>query len=311
MKRAYATFLALILTVCAWVPAMALTAAPESRFKSNVRIPQQLIIGGNLNNTGFAGPNLILRPLGNTGSTLDTTIQWTTPAAARLYTVPDAGANASFVLTGAGVTPAAFPLAGITFTGTTFNTVLKALNSMGQATTVTIPDPGASTANVVLSAGTQTLAGTYTFSASPTITGGLTAANIQSGSAKRQVIQAKMCPAGGAVTVNGTTYFSNISFGRAGIVKRITYFTHVDPVSGTNTVKVLKNGAGGNTMLSSASVSLNGSTADVLQIGTLTATSGDLALAATDTVYCEYAAGTQGTVAKDVTAVVEFEPTDF
>jgi hypothetical protein len=160
-------------------------------------------------------------------------------------------------------------------------------------------------------AGSPTASGTWTFSNPPTITGGLTAANIQTGSAKREVLRAVMSPAGGAVTVNGTTYFGCLAFGRAGIVKRITYGTHVDPVSGTNTIKVLKNGASGNTMLNAASVSLNGATADVAQNATLTATSGDLSLGATDTVYCEYVAGTQGVVAKDVYAVVEFEPTDF
>jgi hypothetical protein len=50
-------------------------------------------------------------------------------------------------------------------TGNTVTTITNA--AMGQASVISFPDPGASTANVVLSAGTQTLAGTYTFSVPP------------------------------------------------------------------------------------------------------------------------------------------------
>lgn len=188
--------------------------------------------------------------------------------------------------------------------------LLKGAGSLAANRTFTIPDSGAN-ASFVMSEGAQTINGVKTFGSAPVITGGLTAANIQTGSAKREIFIAKMCPAGGAAASNSTVYFANVYFGRAGTVKRITYGTNIDPVSGTNTVKVLKNGAAGNTMLSTASVSLNGATANVGQNATLTATGADLVFTATGSAYCEYSAGTQGAAAKDVTAVIEFEPDDF
>lgn len=53
----------------------------------------------------------------------------------------------------------------ITCTDQTGNTTVGLVaGAMGQGTTITIPDPGAATANVLLSAGAQTIAGTKTFS---------------------------------------------------------------------------------------------------------------------------------------------------
>lgn len=249
----------------------------------------------------------------------------TITASGDTYTIPDVG-NASFVMTAGAQTVAGattFTLAPVLTSGTltvggltvtvpaaTDTLVGKATGDVLTNKTLTNPTINAAALSGTIS-GSPTFSGTLTLSNAPTITGGLTAANIQTGSAKRQLLRAVMAPAGGAVTVNSTVYFGNLAFGRAGTVKRITYGTAVDPVSGTNTVKVLKNGSAGNTMLSTASVSLNGATANVAQNGTLTATGADLALAATDTVYLEYSAGTQGVVAKDVYGIVEFEPTDF
>lgn len=159
--------------------------------------------------------------------------------------------------------------------------------------------------------GTLAVTGNTTITGTLSSTGGISSSSIATGAVKRKYLIAKPCPAGGAAASNTTVYFQNLGTGRAGTVTKITFFTHVDPVSGTNTIKVLKNGASGNTLLSTASVSLNGSTADTIQTTTLTSTAADLALAATDTLYCEYSAGTQGSAAKDVTVIVEFEPTDF
>lgn len=147
--------------------------------------------------------------------------------------------------------------------------------------------------------------------ASVTVTGGLPSAQIATGAVKRKFFTLKPCPGGGVACSNTTTYFAVQPVPRAGIVKAIKYQTAVDPTSGTNTVKVLKNGSSGNTMLSAASVSLNGATAYTIQSGTLTSTAADLALAAGDNIYVEYAAGTQGSAAKDVTVVIEYEPTDY
>lgn len=151
---------------------------PESRpTGGNWRSPNMTILGGTLsvnkNSTAQWNnvPSLVLRPNEKSGSSLDTTVVWTTPTAARKYTIPDMAGDANFLL-GAAQTIAGvqtfssipiFPLGGITFKGTSFNTTLKALNAMGQALTVTIPDPGAATANVVLDAGAQTITGVKTF----------------------------------------------------------------------------------------------------------------------------------------------------
>lgn len=51
-----------------------------------------------------------------------------------------------------------------------YNTVVTTATSMGQSSTITIPDPGAATANFLLSAGAQTIAGAQTFSAKPLVT---------------------------------------------------------------------------------------------------------------------------------------------
>lgn len=174
--------------------------------------------------------------------------------------------------------------------------------------TYTIPDVG--NASFVMTAGTQTIAGAKTFSTPPTITGGLTAANIASGSAKRQVAVVRLSPETGACA-DSTVYRGSAYFGRAGTVTRITYGTGVDPVSGTNVIAIEKGSYSGNTMLSTATVSLNGTTANTGVTAALTSTSADLGLTAAQPVCCEYNAGSQGTDAEQVTVTIEFEPTDF
>lgn len=187
----------------------------------------------------------------------------------------------------------------------------KYADSTSNSWIYTAPDVGAS-ANYVLTEGAQTINGAKTFSTLPTVPdGSIPAAKLQTGSAKRELMQAKVCPAGGAAASNSTVYFAFLYPSRAGIVKQITYATNVDPVSGTNTIKVLKAASNGNTMLSAASVSLNGTTINTATVATLTATGADLALTAGQPVYCEYSAGTQGAAAKDVTVTIEYEPTDF
>jgi len=162
----------------------------------------------------------------------------------------------------------------------------------------------------VTNSGNVAVGGTLGVTGAVTLTTPLTAANIQTGSAKRQTIRALLAP-NTSTAANATVYSQSLFFGRAGIVKAVTYATEVDPISGTNTIKVLKASSVGNTMLNAASVSLNGATANTGQVATLTATGADLAVTATQSVYCEYSAGTQGAAAKGVCVTVEFEPTDF
>ena len=172
--------------------------------------------------------------------------------------------------------------------------------------TYTIPDVG--DASFVMTAGTQTIAGAKTFSTAPTITGGLTAANIQTGSAKRQVMRVQLSPVTGAAA-DSTTYAGLCSFGRAGTVKRIGFVCMVAPTVGTDTIEVLKNNT--TTLLNAATYDANSLTALTVANATLTATTGDLSLAATDVIRCKYNAGSQTVDAQDVTAIIEFEPTDF
>lgn len=179
--------------------------------------------------------------------------------------------------------------------------VLTSATLSANGDTITIEDLG--NANLVQSEGAQTINGSKTFSTP------LLNASIGAG-AKRQVARVSLSPVTG-VCADATAYRGVIAFGRAGTVTRITYGTAVDPVSGTNVITAEKNGFSGNTMLSTASVSLNGATANVAQIATLTGTGADLALAETDTVALEYNAGTQGTDAEQVWATVEFQPDDF
>ncbi len=134
---------------------------------------------------------------GNTTTAITTAEQ----AAARTYTIPDAGASASFVMTegaqtlnGVKTVPAlvttnidvgasgtagtvdVFPAtlskgkaqyAVADQTGDT--TVTHQTAGMGQATVITTPDPGAAAASVVLTEGTQTINGVKSFSGNVTM----------------------------------------------------------------------------------------------------------------------------------------------
>lgn len=138
-------------------------------------------------------------PVDNTGNTV-MTITNAAQAGAYTYTIPSAGASASFMMTqGAqtivgnntfsGTTQANTLNVGVSGTAGTLTIfpatpangtfVLQALNNasnfaatltnaaVGQATVYTLPDPGAATANIILSAGTQTIGGVKTFSSIP------------------------------------------------------------------------------------------------------------------------------------------------
>lgn len=196
-------------------------------------------------------------------------------------------------------------------TGTATFTVAPLLTSAtlrANGDTLTIQDLG--DANFVQSEGTQTINGAKTFSTPPTITGGLTAANIQSGSAKRQVMRVSLSPNTGAAA-DSTVYKALVFPGRAGTVKAITFGCQVAPTVGTDTIKVLKATSAGNTMLNAATFDANTLVANTGAPATLTATGADLGLTATQGIYCEYSAGAQTVDAVDVSVTLEYEPTDF
>ncbi|MBY0545809.1 MAG: hypothetical protein K2W95_00820 [Candidatus Obscuribacterales bacterium] len=196
---------------------------------------------------------------------------------------------------------------GVTGVATfTAKPVLSTASISVNGDTVTFQDLG--DANVVQTAGTQTIGGTKTFSTAPVITGGLPAAQIQTGSAKRQTQTVRLSPETGAAA-DATVYRGIIAFRRAGTVTGISYGAAVVPTTGTNVIAVEKNSFSGNTMLNAASVTLNSAT--IGQSATLTATGADLALTADQVITCEYNAGTQNTDAEQVYVSVEFEPTDF
>jgi hypothetical protein len=248
-------------------------------------------------NLAITGNETVGGTLGVTGAVTHSSTVTNTGAVTNSSTVTNTGAvTNSSTLTQTGV--ATFTAAPVLSTGT--------ITANGD--TNTIPDLG--DASFVMTAGTQTIAGAKTFSTAPTITGGLTAANIQTGSAKRQVAMIALSPNTGAAA-DGTLYRGAICFGRAGTVKAITLSCELPPTVGTDVCKVLKNGSSGNTMLNAANYNANSLTANTGTAMSLTATGGDLALTATDTVYAEYSAGTQTQDAIGVRATIEFEPTDF
>ncbi len=111
------------------------------------------------------------------GVTNTTTINSTAPAASRTYTIPDAGANSSFVLTNGTITingSKTFSSA-VTINPTTNQIVLGVTNTVtinstapAASRTYTIPDSGANS-SFVLTDGNQTINGSKTFSSAVTI----------------------------------------------------------------------------------------------------------------------------------------------
>lgn len=82
-------------------------------------------------------------------------------------------------------------------------------SAVGQATVYTLPDPGAATANIILSAGTQTIGGAKTFTSDVTAT----TANFIAGTAGKglQIKEGSNARMGSSTLVNGTVTVSNTS----------------------------------------------------------------------------------------------------
>lgn len=176
----------------------------------------------------------------------------------------------------------------------------------------TVATSGAQAVGGALSVtGNATVGGTLGVTGALSLTVPLTNANIGN-AAKRWVVPFSF-NAGGALA-DSTTYRTWVVPGRAGSVKRIVLIAGTPTVGGTNTFKVLKGSSSGNTMLSAASYDPVGLTANQASAMTLTATSADLAVAASGAnsgVYLEYAAGSQSTDAINVGGAVEFEADDY
>lgn len=164
--------------------------------------------------------------------------------------------------------------------------------------------------------GTSAFTGVATFTAVPVLPAStVTAANIQTGSAKRQLLTYHFASnVADGTAADSTTYRAVLFPGRAGIVKNISFGCVVAPTAGTDTLKVLKGSSGGNTMLNAATYDANTLTANQASVATLTATAADLGVSATGAnsgIYVEYAAGSQTIDAKDISVTIEYEPTDF
>jgi len=115
------------------------------------------------------------------GTTNTTTLNVTAPAASRTYTIPDSGANSSFVLTDGTQTIngnktfssriAITPTLNQIVLGTTNTTTISA-NPPGASRTYSIPDVFTTAATeFVMSTGIQTISGVKTFSSSVFLTG--------------------------------------------------------------------------------------------------------------------------------------------
>lgn len=98
------------------------------------------------------------------GTTNTTTISATAPASSATYTIPDVGTSANFILSAGTQTIGGTKTfsAGVIKLTATNNAILTAA-TMAADRTLTIPDPGTD-ASFVMTAGSQTIAGTKTFS---------------------------------------------------------------------------------------------------------------------------------------------------
>lgn len=163
--------------------------------------------------------------------------------------------------------------------------------------------------------GNTTVGGTLGVTGAVTLTVPLTAANIQTGSAKRQLLTYHFASNVADGTAADSTVYRAVLFpGRAATVKNISFGCVVAPTVGTDSIKVLKGSSSGNTMLSAATFDANTLTANQATAATLTATGADLTVAATGAnsgIYVEYSAGSQTVDAKDLSVTIEIEPTDF
>lgn len=114
--------------------------------------------------------------------------------------------------------------------------------------------------------------------------------------------------AASGIIADGATHTCIIAPGIAGVVKRIHCNATVFPGDGTSTIKIQKAAAGGNTMLSTASVDPATKTSNTGFDFTLTSTAADLALTATQHIYCEFVCGTVTNQPGNVVIMVEYQP---
>jgi hypothetical protein len=267
--------LPLVLLTAVLVFASAAYGAP-SKLKNDLQVTGNLTVGGTTTQTGNVA---LTGNLSVTGTTTHT----------------GAVTNSS-TLTQTGV--ATFTAAPVLSTGTV---------TANGGDTYTVPDVG--NASFVMTAGAQTVAGVKTFSSAPVVPdSSFTAAKIATGSAKRQTMVWHVN--GGGTLSDSATYTAMLPYGRAATVTRVSCVCGTAPIGG-GTVKVLKGSSSGNTQLDAATFDATGLVANTISNLTLTATGADLALAATEPTYLEWATGTQDTDGANCAISVEYEPDNF
>lgn len=191
-------------------------------------------------------------------------------------------------------------VSNLVFDKTTADVKVAAANPAAEST-YTIPDVG-TTANFVMTAGAQTIAGTKTFS-TPLVKASL------NNSVKRHRLIVPI--AAGGVLADSTVYKAFVPIGQIATVTGVFAIAQTPGVGGTNTLKVLKANSAGNTMLSAASFNPTTLVANTISSIPLTGTGADLAVTAAQGIYVEYSTGVQTTDAENVAVVIEYELTDF
>lgn len=207
-------------------------------------IGAQTITGGKT----FANQTLILQEDGGANVV---TIAVASLAADRLYTIPESGGAADFVMNQGTQTIAGSKTfsSAVAITPTTNQIVLGVTNTVtitapapAASRVLTIPDPGAA-ASFVLTEGAQTIAGIFTFTAAPVISG----ANI-----KPRVTQTSTASAGWDFYTNSTQRFSIYSNETDGFMDLTSYTAnngwgfrfYTTPAAGSPTLRLRIPGSG-------------------------------------------------------------------
>lgn len=155
-----------------------------------------------------------------------------------------------------------------------------------------------------------TISGDAAITGGLTVTGTLTATTAQGVANVNSAIKSKIfqVPISTGTVADGTTYTYLVAPGRAGTVTKISITASTKPAGGTNTVAIQKNGT--TTLLNAATFDPTTITSNnVSQALTLTATTADLDLAATDVIKIVWTAGTQTTDAVAPVIAIEMNLT--
>ncbi len=225
LKTILATILASVL-VCAF-PLAAAASLPRTNFENQIRLNTKFYKDAyftNSLNTYFGVNGFWLQ-----GTSYNSQVkQLATLGQQSVLTIPDPGAaTANFVLDQGTQTIGGtwlFPAGGIQFKGTSFNSTLKQLATLGQATTFSLPDPGASTDTVATLAAANAFTGVNSFSLANGIVlkGTSHDDTIKAAAATGQAVALTVHDVGGAT---GEIYTMTASQTAAGVLSRADMVT--------------------------------------------------------------------------------------